>query len=92
MQSQGEEGIAQIRKEMAALRATGAALGVSWCCVLLAEAADRCGHTDDALQALAEAYTLVEQHGERWWEVEVCRLRGILLLRQSGTSQEEAQA
>jgi predicted ATPase len=43
------------------------------------------------LQALAEAHTLVEQHEERWWEAEVCRLPGVLLLRQPGTSQEEAE-
>jgi predicted ATPase len=33
----------------------------------------------------------VEQQEERWWEAEVCRLRGILLLRQPGTSQAEAE-
>jgi predicted ATPase len=33
----------------------------------------------------------VEQHEERWWEAEVCRLRGGLLLRQTGTSQAEAE-
>jgi hypothetical protein len=36
--------------------------------------------------------TLVEQHEERWREAEVCRLRGILLLRQPGTPQAEAEA
>jgi predicted ATPase len=46
---------------------------------------------EDGLQALAEAHTLVEQHDERWWEAEVCRLRGVLLLRQPGTPQEEAE-
>ena len=45
----------------------------------------------DGLQALAEAHTLVEQHEERWWEAEVCRLRGVLLLRQTGTPQAEAE-
>jgi hypothetical protein len=34
----------------------------------LADVADRLGHTADGLQALAEAYTLVEQHEERAWE------------------------
>ena len=37
----------------------------------------------DGLQALAEAHTLVEQHEERWWEAEVHRLRGVLLLQQA---------
>ena len=50
------------------------------------------GHTADGLQALAEAHTLVEQHEERWWEAEIYRLRGVLLLRQPGTPQAEAEA
>ena len=44
------------------------------------------------LQALAEAHTLVEQHEERWWEAEVYRLRGVVLLGQPGTPQAEAEA
>jgi predicted ATPase len=35
---------------------------------------------------------LVEQHEERYWEAEICRLRGVLLLRQPGTPQAEAEA
>jgi hypothetical protein len=50
------------------------------------------GHTADALQALTEASTLVEQHDERWWEAEVHRLRGVVLLRQPETPQAEAEA
>jgi len=34
----------------------------------------------------------VEQHDERWWEAEIYRLRGILLLRQRGTPLAEAEA
>src|SRR5262249_34678215 len=50
-------------------------------------------HTADGLQALAEAHTLMEQHEECWWEAEVYRLRGVVLLRQPGTPQaEEAEA
>src|SRR4029453_17443030 len=33
----------------------------------------------------------MEQHEERWWEAEVHRLRGVVLLRQPGTPQEEAE-
>jgi predicted ATPase len=92
MQGQGEEGMAQIRQGIAATQATGAALTVPYFCTLLADVSAHLGHTEDGLQALAEAHTLVEQHEERWWEAEVCRLRGVLLLRQTGTSQEEAEA
>src|SRR5262249_3737171 len=52
---------------------------------------DHLRHPTDGLQALAEAHTLVEQHDERWWEAEVHRLRGVLLLRRTGTPQAEAE-
>jgi predicted ATPase len=59
---------------------------------LLTEVYDHLGHTKNGLQALAEAHTLVKQHDERWWEAEIYRLRGVLLLRQPGTPQAEAEA
>jgi predicted ATPase len=92
MQGQGEVGMAQVRQGITAWRATGAALNVPYLCTVLAEVAAHLGHTENGLQALAEAHALVEQHEERWWEAEVCRLRGVLLLRQPGTSQAEAEA
>jgi predicted ATPase len=92
MQGQAEEGMAQVRQGIASSRATGAANVVPYLCTVLAEVSAHLGHPEDGLQALAEAHTLVEQHEERWWEAEVCRLRGVLLLRQTGTSQAEAEA
>ena len=85
MQGQGEEGMAQVRQGIAACRATGAALTVPYLCTVLAEVSAHLGHPEDGLQALAEAQTLVEQQEERWWEAEVSRLRGVVLLRQPGT-------
>jgi predicted ATPase len=59
---------------------------------VLADVCDHLGHTEDGLRALVEAHTLVEQHEERYWEAEVSRLRGVVLLRQPGTPQAEAEA
>src|SRR5262249_27492235 len=59
---------------------------------LLADVCGHLGHTAEGLQALAEASTVIEQHEERWWEAEVCRLRGALLLQQEMAQQEEAEA
>jgi predicted ATPase len=59
---------------------------------LLADVSAHLGHPEDGLRALAEAHTLVEQQEERWWEAEISRLRGVLLLRQPGTPQAEAEA
>jgi predicted ATPase len=92
MQGQSEEGMAQVHQGIAVWRATGAALWVPYYCTVLAEVSAHLGHTEDGIQTLAEAHTLVEQHEERWWEAEVYRLRGVLLLRQSVTPQEEAEA
>jgi class 3 adenylate cyclase/predicted ATPase len=92
MQGQGEAGLAQVRQGIAAFRATGAALNVPYLCTLLADVCDHLGHPADGLQVLAEAHTLVEQNDERWWEAEVSRLRGVLLLRQMGPQQAEAEA
>jgi predicted ATPase len=91
LQGQGEEGLAQIRQGIAGCRATGTALFVPYFYTLLADACDHLGHPADGLQALAEAHTLVEQHEERWWAAEICRLRGVLLLRQIAPQQEEAE-
>jgi predicted ATPase len=87
LQGQGEAGMAQVRQGIAAWQATGAALTVPYVCTVLADVSAHLGHIEDGLQALAEAHTLVEQHDERWWEAEVSRLRGVLLLKQTGTPQ-----
>jgi predicted ATPase len=83
MQGQGEDGIVQMRRGLAALRATGAALRLPY---YLARLAKACGHTGQVaagLTLLAEALAQVHNTGERWWEAEIHRLRGDLLLLSS---------
>ena len=92
MQGRDEEGMRQVRQGIAAWRATGTGLFLPYLCTVLGDVCGHLGHPEDGLQALAEAHTLVEQHEERWWEAEVCRLRGVLLLQQPGTPQAEAEA
>ena len=65
MQGQGTEGLAQVRQGITAWQATGAALYVPYFCTVLADVCAHLGHTEDGLQAMAEAHTLVEQHEER---------------------------
>src|SRR4029453_14285020 len=88
---QGKAGMAQVRQGIAAWRATGAAVTVPYFCTFLADVCDHLGHPAAGPQALAEAHILGEQHEERWWEAEVHRLRGVLLLRQPGTPPAEAE-
>jgi predicted ATPase len=46
---------------------------------LLAEALGVAGDKEGALGAISDALSTVETTGERWWEAELCRLRGELL-------------
>jgi predicted ATPase len=48
---------------------------------LLAEASGQAGQPEAGLTALAEAVTLVAATEGRWWEAEVYRLQGELLLQ-----------
>jgi class 3 adenylate cyclase/predicted ATPase len=91
LQGQGEAGRGQVHQGIAAFRATGAAVFIPYLCTVLADVSAHLGHPEDGLQALVEADTLVEQHEERWWEAEIARLRGLLLLKQIKTSQAEAE-
>jgi predicted ATPase len=89
---QGEEGIAQIHQGLAAYRATGAARDQLEHLALLAEASAKVGQTTEGLEALAEALATLATSGVRWWEAELHRLRGELLLQSSVAQPGEAEA
>ena len=58
---------------------------------LLAEALAQDGQLEEGGRLLAEAQTLLETTGERWWEAEVHRLRGELLLRHTSPDTSQAE-
>ncbi len=91
-QGQAREGIEQIRQGLMAFRATGAELGRPYWLALLAEAYGTMGQPAAGLTVLAEALTLAGATGERWYEPELHRLKGALLLQQSADNHTEAQA
>ena len=69
-QGQGEEGIAQMRQGLAALRATGAEVYRQYFLALLAEAYGKVGQIEEGLIVLAEALALIDKTGERFYEAE----------------------
>jgi predicted ATPase/class 3 adenylate cyclase len=85
------EGRQQLCQGMAAWRATGAELTRPWYLAQLAEACWQDGQGREGLQALTEAFTLVHTTEERWWEAEMHRLRGALLLLGSAAHTTEAE-
>jgi predicted ATPase len=83
MQGQGAEGLTQLCQGLDAYRATGAEFQRPHFLSLLAEVHESLGQPEAGLTALREALTLVEKTGERYYEAELHRLTGELLLQQA---------
>ena len=87
-QGKADEGIAQMNRGMEAYWATGAELLRPYLTGLLAEALAEGGSTERALALLDEALEAVEKTGERFYEAELYRQKGELLLRSYGEDSE----
>ena len=90
--SQGEERIAQSLRRLAAHHVTEATRDRSDRLALLAETFAEVGQITKGLEALAEGLATVAKNRLRWWEAELYRLRGKLLLQQRIAQAEEAEA
>jgi DNA-binding SARP family transcriptional activator/predicted ATPase len=77
---EGEVGITQIKRGLAAYRSTGAQLFLPYFLSLLARACLRTGQPSDGLRVIGEALERVRTTGERVWEPELVRLEGELRL------------
>ena len=88
---QGEAGIAELRSAMATIRAIGTGAELPWYLTLLAGAHAIAGQTAEGLGAIAEALALVASTKERFYEAEICRVKGELLLKH-GRSNTVAEA
>ena len=75
-----DEGMAQMRRGLAAQLATGAELARPYWLWLLAEVCQRTGAAREGLALLDDADATVEHTHDRYWEAEIHRLRGQLLL------------
>jgi predicted ATPase len=77
------QGIEQMQQGLSTWRAMGGALGLPHFLARLAEAYCQGGQVAAGLDAVTEALALIDQHGQRYYEAELHRLKGELLL-QSG--------
>jgi predicted ATPase len=89
-QGQAKEGIEQLHQGLMGRRAMGAEIFRPYWLALLAEVHGTMGQPETGLAVLAEALTLVDTTGERWYEPELYRLKGALLLQQSSDNHAEA--
>jgi predicted ATPase len=90
-QGQGTEGVAEMRRGLAAWRATGAELTVPYSLALLAEGYGAIGETYEGLTVVAEALATARRTGDRFYEAELYRLNGEFLLMQAVSAEQEAE-
>jgi predicted ATPase len=91
-QGQEGEGMAQMHHGLTAWRAMGIEVGLPYWLTMLAEAYGSTGQVEAGRRVLAEALALIDTTEERWWEAELHRLKGELLLALSMDNAAEAEA
>jgi predicted ATPase len=83
------EGVSLLRSGSAAYRATGTEMWTTHFLALQARACEIAGQNEDALTMLDEALQIVARTRARWFEAELIRLKGQLVLRQGDTAAAE---
>jgi predicted ATPase len=92
MQGDAAAGVADIRQGLVASQGVGPeTLRPHWL-ALLAEAYGQAGQPEVGLQVLMEGLTLVATTEMRWWEAELHRLKGVLLLQLPSPDVPQAEA
>jgi predicted ATPase len=92
MQEHAATGLPQLIHGIAAYRATDAEAGRHYWLGMLAEAYGKAGQINAGLTALTEALAAVEKNGECYYEAELYRLKGVLLLEQTIPDACQAEA
>jgi predicted ATPase len=93
-----DEGVGEIRQGMDAWLATGAEVAKPYFLALLADAERRLGRCAEGMRMLDEGLAVVEELRDKFYEAEIHRLKGELILQQhveAGTSskaEDEAEA
>ena len=91
-QGSGDEAeIAQQREGLETSYSVGLNIARSHGLYMLAQSYEKIGQLDYGLSALNEALVAVDEQTEHWWEPEIWRLRGELLLEKDSSHLREAQ-
>jgi len=83
--------VAKLHEDITLYERTGAGLSRPLWLGLLALGCDYAAQVDDALEHVATALTVVEESDERFWEAELHRLRGELLLKKDSAAAMAAE-
>ena len=84
-----ENAAASVREGLAARQEIGWNLFRPYHLGIVSEVLGRAGDHQDAATALADAQGAIDASNERWWEAEIHRLKGVLLLSQGKIADSE---
>jgi tetratricopeptide (TPR) repeat protein len=91
MEQPNEERIGRLRGSITEFKASGARLRLPYYLALLGQICEKAGRAEEGLAAIDEALSEARAHNERWWDAELHRLRGeLLLMRNADPSEVEA--
>jgi DNA-binding winged helix-turn-helix (wHTH) protein/predicted ATPase len=91
VQKREDEGIAELQQGITAWRNTVAELSLSHWLALLSEGYGSVGQTEMGLTTIGEALAVVAKRGEGYYEGEINRLQGELLLKQTPANPSAAE-
>ncbi len=88
LEQPNEERIGYLRGSITALKAAGARLRLPYYLSLLAQVYVKAGRAVEGMAVIDEALSEARAHNERWWDAELHRLRGELLLIQGADASD----
>jgi len=80
LEQPNEERIGRLRGSISEFKASSARLRLPYYLSLFAQVCGKAGHAEKGLASIDEALSEARTHNERWWNAELHRLRGELLL------------
>jgi class 3 adenylate cyclase/predicted ATPase len=87
-----EEGLVQMHQSLGTWKTLGLEVGLSFLLISLAEVHWRAGRVDEGLHVLDEALSVVHSNDEHYYEAELYRLKGELLLLQTAIAEQQAES
>jgi predicted ATPase/DNA-binding SARP family transcriptional activator len=80
LEQPNEEHIGRLRGSISTFKASSARVRLPYYLSLLAHVCEKAGRAEEGLASIDEALSEARTHNERWWDAELHRLRGELLL------------
>ena len=92
VQGHQKQGITTMHQSLATWQASGVETHIPDFLASIAEIYGKRGQIQEGLQTITKALNLIKKTEERWWEAEIYRLKGELLILESADNQSDAES